>query len=123
MFLHDRSDTQQGWQLDREWELHNKKKKFPSNTNKGVDNGNADEEATLDNIPLSCSICEGPYKRPIVTQCGHYFCEACALQRYRKDPTCRSCGAATMGVFNAASRLERLMRRKREREEETTDRS
>ncbi|KAL2677365.1 hypothetical protein Neosp_011135 [[Neocosmospora] mangrovei] len=43
VFLHDRSDAQQGWQLDREWELHNKKKKFPSNTNKGVDNGNADE--------------------------------------------------------------------------------
>ncbi|EEU44569.1 uncharacterized protein NECHADRAFT_85242 [Fusarium vanettenii 77-13-4] len=122
VFLHDRSDTQQGWQLDREWEVHNKKKKLPSTTNKGEDNGNADDDTTLDSVPLSCPICEGPYKRPIVTQCGHYFCEACALQRYRKDPTCRSCGAATMGVFNAASRLERLMRRKREREEETTDR-
>ncbi|KAI8714898.1 Pre-mRNA-splicing factor CWC24 [Fusarium sp. LHS14.1] len=123
VFVHDRSDTPQGRQLDREWEVYNKKKKLPSNANKGENNGNADDDTTLDNIPLSCPICEGLYKRPIVTQCGHYFCEACALQRYRKDPSCRSCGAATMGVFNAASRLERLMRRKRERGEEATDRS
>ncbi|KAJ4329332.1 RNA-splicing factor [Fusarium piperis] len=128
VFAHYRDDVKQGWQLDREWEIDKKKQKDTGSTvgasaTKDQDNAPEDDETILNNVSSLCIICEGPYKQPVVTQCGHYFCEACALQRYRKDPTCKNCGAATMGVFNAASRLERLVRRKREREEDTPDTS
>lgn len=83
--------------------------------------GNGEKEddevdaAMLENIPFVCIICNGPYKSPIVTRCGHYFCEGCALKRYRKDPGCAACGAGTNGVFNAAKRLQKLLDKKRER--------
>ena len=50
-----------------------------------------------------------------MTRCGHYFCEPCALQRYRRDPSCAACGAGTGGVFNSAKRLKKLLEKKRER--------
>ncbi len=73
------------------------------------------EEAILENIPFACVICKGPYKSPVVTRCGHYFCEGCALKRYRRDPSCAACGLGTNGVFNAAKRLQKLLDKKRER--------
>jgi RING finger protein 113A len=130
-FLHAREDYAHGWQLDREWEKVTKGKKVLGGTvvasaerkaarrdggNKdGEDDDEENEEAMLDNIPFACIICKGPYKSPIVTRCGHYFCEACALKRYRKDPGCAACGAGTNGVFNAAKRLQKLLDKKRER--------
>ncbi|KAJ3457938.1 hypothetical protein MRS44_012047 [Fusarium solani] len=69
----------QGWQLDREWELHGKKK-IPGSANKGEDNGNADDETTLNNLPLSCYICEGPYKRPIELWGRKYGCIQCSFK-------------------------------------------
>lgn len=62
-----------------------------------------------------CIICKQAYREPIVTKCGHYFCEGCALKRYRKDPTCAACGAGTNGVFNSSKRLKQLLEKKRER--------
>ncbi|VTT83821.1 unnamed protein product [Fusarium fujikuroi] len=118
VFAHIREDIKQGWQLDKEWEEVGKSRKKISGDRGKADavEGEADMEM-LSKIPFACIICEKPYKNPVVTRCGHYFCEACALQRYRKDPTCKNCGAATMGVFNTASKLEKLLRRKREHEE------
>ena len=68
----------------------------------------------LEDIPFACIICKQPYKNPIVTKCGHYFCETCALQRYKKSPSCAACGAGTGGVFNGAKILKKLLDRKRE---------
>ena len=120
-FLHDRSDYKQGWQLDREWESVTKGKKLAgtvvasANRNQGLEE-DEDEDAMLENIPFACIICKGDYKYPIITKCGHYFCENCALQRYRKDPSCAACGQGTNGVFNSAKKLKKLLERKRERE-------
>ena len=120
-FLHDRSDYKQGWQLDKEWESVTKGKKLQgtvvasANKNKGEEE-DEDEEALLESIPFACIICKGDYKYPIITKCGHYFCENCALQRYRKDPSCAACGQGTNGVFNNAKKLKKLLERKRERE-------
>jgi RING finger protein 113A len=69
----------------------------------------------LESIPFACIICKTPYKNPIVTKCGHFFCEACALQRYRKNPACAACGAGTGGVFNVAKKLSKLLDKKKER--------
>ena len=128
-FLHAREDYAHGWQLDKEWENVTKGKKVIGGTivasadwrNKGGESGGGDEdadeaeEAMLENIPFVCVICRGPYKSPVVTRCGHYFCESCALKRYRRDPSCAACGAGTNGVFNAAKRLQNLLHKKRER--------
>ncbi|KAL2263838.1 hypothetical protein VTK26DRAFT_4886 [Humicola hyalothermophila] len=138
-FLHAREDYAHGWQLDREWERVTKGKKVLAGTvvasadrrrggnaegqrdedgdGAAAEEGGEEEEeaAMLENIPFACIICRGPYRSPIVTRCGHYFCEACALKRYRKDPSCAACGAGTNGVFNAAKRLQKLLDKKRER--------
>ena len=122
-FLHVREDYKQGWELDRDWEVGTRgKKKIAAKTvasaNRSGRTGekeDEDEEALLESIPFKCIICKEGYKTPIVTKCGHYFCESCALQRYRKNPSCAACGAGTGGVFNVAKKLNRLLEKKRER--------
>ena len=119
-FLHAREDYKQGWQLDRDWEIGKNGKKIGSqNTSRRGDKGNEEdnEETMLEKIPFACIICKQSYKNPTVTKCGHYFCENCAIQRYRKDPTCAACGAGTGGVFNGAKNLRKLLDKKKEREE------
>lgn len=121
-FLHAREDYKQGWELDRDWDILGKGKK---KTNKGglrsgghgevVDEEEAADDALLENIPFACILCKEPYRNPIVTKCGHYFCEKCALNRYRRNPSCAACGAGTGGVFNGAKGLKKVLERKRER--------
>ena len=123
-FLHAREDYKQGWELDRDWEIGTKGKKVGGRTvasaNRGGksrdgDEEDEDEDAVLEGIPFACLLCKRPYANPIVTKCGHYFCEACALQRYRRNPACAACGAGTGGVFNGAKSFRKLLERKRER--------
>ena len=120
-FLHAREDYKQGWELDRDWEIATKGKKLVGKTvasaNRPGPAGEEDEEddALLESIPFACIICKKPYTNPIVTKCGHYFCESCVLKRYRKDPSCAVCGAGTGGVFNVAKKLTRLLDKTRER--------
>lgn len=124
-FLHSRDDVKMGWQMDKEWEDVSKGKAHlagtvvaSANRDKPAAAGNDEEEdAMLEKIPFACIICEQPYREPVVTRCGHYFCEPCALKRYRKDPTCAACGAGTNGVFNSAKKLKKLLEKKKEREE------
>ena len=113
-FLHAREDYKQGWEIDRDWEISGKEKKKTA-AQQQHDSGDDDEETILENIPFACIICKEPYKNPIVTKCGHYFCESCALKRYKKSPTCAACGAGTNGVFNGAKQLKKLLEKKRER--------
>ncbi|KAL8284635.1 hypothetical protein RB600_009178 [Gaeumannomyces tritici] len=83
--------------------------------NKDNDNDDDDDDALLESIPFACIIRREAYKQPVVTRCGHCFCEPCALKRYRKDPTYVACGSGTNGVFNNAKRFQKLLDRKRER--------
>lgn len=121
-FLHAREDYKQGWELDRDWEIGTKGKKVAgktvataNRTGNAEDDEEVGEDELLENIPFACIICKEPYKNPIVTKCGHYFCEKCALTRYRKNPSCAACGADTRGVFNGARKLKELLKKKRER--------
>ncbi|KAL4900196.1 Pre-mRNA-splicing factor cwc24 [Aspergillus multicolor] len=118
-FSHMREDYKQGWELDRDWDVNTKGKKLDGKvvSQRGGKAGDVedDDEEELENIPFACIICKKPYQNPIVTKCGHYFCEACALQRYRKNPSCAACGAGTGGVFNVAKKLNSLLEKKRER--------
>lgn len=120
-YLHAREDYKHGWQLDKEWENVTKGKKVTGGTKiasanrTAEDEDSEDDDALLEGIPFACIICKEKYKDPIVTKCGHYFCESCALKRYRKDPSCAACGAGTGGVFNVAKGLKKLLDRKTER--------
>ncbi|KAF1834876.1 hypothetical protein BDW02DRAFT_497162 [Decorospora gaudefroyi] len=123
-FLHAREDYAAGWKLDREWEMSTKGGKKPGGTivasaARTETDKDADglDVALLEKIPFACLICKRPYKTPVVTKCGHYFCEACALKRYRKDPTCAACNAKTYGVFNGAKNLQKLLDRKQKWED------
>lgn len=116
-FLHAREDYKQGWELDKEWEKVGDKGKRGGKAVKSLAEAedSEEEDAALEGIPFACIICKEPYTNPIITKCGHYFCEACALQRYRKNPSCAACGAGTGGVFNGAKNLRKILDRKRER--------
>ena len=118
-FLHAREDYKQGWELDREWDVLGKEKKKTNDRGAAKSSAEDDEEAAdeamLENIPFACILCKEPYTNPIMTKCGHYFCEKCALNRYRRNPSCAACGAGTGGVFNGAKGLKKLLERKRER--------
>lgn len=120
-YLHAREDYKHGWQLDKEWENVTKGKKVTgtkiasANRTEDDQQDSDDDDAMLEGIPFACIICKDKYKDPIITKCGHYFCESCALKRYRKDPSCAACGSGTGGVFNVAKGLKKLLDRKRER--------
>jgi RING finger protein 113A len=126
-FLHAREDYKQGWQLDKEWEKADKSKptkmasanrQTENSNNAANDDSENDQEAKdLEKIPFACIICKEAYKNPVVTKCGHYFCEICALKRHKSKggKTCANCGADTGGTFNVAKNLRKLLDRKRER--------
>ena len=135
IFLHSREDYKQGWELDRDWEIGTQGKqvngRIMSHRKGGagghVNDNNRDdddeEDELLESIPFACIICKKPYRNPVVTKCGHYFCESCALQRYRKNPSCAACGAGTGGVFNTAKKLNELLDKKRERARKRRERA
>ncbi|KAF2714682.1 hypothetical protein K504DRAFT_456873 [Pleomassaria siparia CBS 279.74] len=121
-FLHAREDYAAGWKLDRDWELSTKGKKQGGTVVASANRDAKDKEdefdiAALEKIPFACIICKQSYRSPIVTKCGHYFCEACAIKRYRKDPTCAACAAKTGGVFNGAKNLQKLLEKKQKYED------
>lgn len=117
-FLHDRGDFKQGWQLDRDWEDIGKGKKDnrPIGGRRGHNIKPDEDEST---IPFACTICKSDYKDPIITKCGHYFCEKCAIQRYKKNPACAQCGVGTSGLFSVAKHLKALLAAKQKRIDES----
>ena len=127
-FAHQREDHKQGWELDKDWEIGTKGKRVQGTKVSGrgeepVGSDDDDDDAKLEGIPFACIICKKPYTNPIITKCGHYFCEPCALQRYRRSPACAACGAGTGGVFNGAKGLKKLLEKKRERAERRRERA
>ncbi|KAJ1836273.1 RNA-splicing factor [Coemansia sp. RSA 2706] len=107
IFLHDRGVYKTGWQLEQEFEesqrgvRHDNPRMWQT---PGSDSEDSKKPDPAD-IPFACLICRKPFSNPVVTKCQHYFCEACALARYRKSPKCHACGAATGGVFKKAKNL------------------
>ena len=100
-FLHDRSDYKFGWQLERE---ENERVREIGEDKVGVDD-NFEVSSEDDGLPFACLICRERFTNPIVTKCKHYFCEACALKRYKKNKRCYVCGVQTNGMFTPAKQL------------------
>ncbi|KAF7724829.1 hypothetical protein EC973_000714 [Apophysomyces ossiformis] len=115
IFLHDRGDYKTGWQLEQEWEEAQKNKKR-------FGQSNPDEYAVSDEeeeeLPFACLLCRKEFDNPVVTKCGHYFCERCAINQFKKSPKCYACGASTGGVFDTAKNLLAKLAEKKARLEE-----
>ncbi|OII76735.1 zinc CCCH type domain-containing protein [Cryptosporidium andersoni] len=118
-FLHDRSDYKSGWQLEKEWEDQQKKKKndiiryFRSvnsykDTFKSSLENNQEIYEDEDDIPFACLICKQKWdedSNPVVTTCSHYYCEKCAFKHYTKTSKCFQCHSPTNGIFNTAEKI------------------
>lgn len=132
-FLHDRGDHKSGWQIDREWEEKQKKEAEDKkrreagifDDEEGREKGGADGKDE-NGLPFACLSCKRPWatggagneqKRdavaadPVVTRCGHHFCEACALKNAAADPKCPVCGKPHGGTFNVAREIVRKLAR------------
>ncbi|CDR36488.1 CYFA0S01e01882g1_1 [Cyberlindnera fabianii] len=96
-FLHARDDFKAGWKLNREWDLDGKEKEKD------------DKEKDIGDVPFKCVLCKEDYKSPVKTRCGHYYCEKCFLERYKKIKTCFICGKDTNGVVVPARGLKALL--------------
>ena len=116
IYLHDRSDTVSGWQLERQWEEEQKLKKekqeqimndFATGVVNDVDeNGNNVMSKSDDGIPYACHICREHFKDPVVTNCLHYFCESCIMNHVRTvSEACPICNKDTGSVFNLPTKL------------------
>ncbi|GAA55763.1 RING finger protein 113A [Clonorchis sinensis] len=103
-FLHDRSDYKHGWQIEQE--LMEGTYGIEGNDDRyEIGHHSSEEEVQDEDIPLQCLICRKDYKDPVVTTCRHYFCEECALKRYKKTARCYACTADTKGFFKFAKDL------------------
>lgn len=95
-FLHIREDYAAGWKLDREWELKQEKKPDIETVETPTDAAYV--------VPSTCPICSQPYKFPVVTSCGHFFCERCFLAEFKKKPVCVVCGAKVASTVKPAQK-------------------
>jgi SUMO ligase MMS21 Smc5/6 complex component len=68
-----------------------------------------EKEEVKEEVPFACHICRKEFSHPVITKCGHFFCEKCAIERYNNgDKTCSICKEKLNGVFkNAKSILEK----------------
>lgn len=131
IYLHVRGDSKTGWQLEQEWE--EKRKREQEEKEREMDQfcqdvggearsskfrkGGEKEEQPMDDdgIPFACFLCRKAFVDPIVTTCGHYFCQSCILQTLKDNQTsstsastssaCPICSKDTMGVFNFPTKL------------------
>ncbi|ETV70841.1 hypothetical protein H257_13622 [Aphanomyces astaci] len=112
-FMHDRGDYKSGWQIDKEWDEKERKKKQALQGREPKDglgeDGDSDDDKYLikseDDEQFACTICRNPFTNAVETICGHFFCEKCALKRYKKSSLCFNCKRQTNGVFNVAKSL------------------
>jgi len=118
IYLHDRGDTLTGWQLEQQWEEQQKQKKAKQEKEMqdfvaahaaeggGKATAGGIVTATDDGLPFACHLCREYFKDPVVTNCGHYFCEKCIMNHVRTvDEACPICGKDTSAVFNQPTKL------------------
>lgn len=94
-FLHSRDDFKAGWKLNQDWK---------------VDELEKNEENVID-IPFKCAICKNDYKTPVRTNCDHYFCRKCFVDRNITEKTCFICGAETGGIAKIVPNLKEESRK------------
>lgn len=115
IYQHDRGDYKAGWELEKDFEEKQRKKQFKAikrleKAARGEAEGSEsddssciedyEDEGNYGEIDEKCQLCGENYTTPVVTRCGHIFCEGCALKNYRSTKKCFKCRKDTNGVFN-----------------------
>ena len=114
-FLHAREDYKAGYQLEKEWEeTQRKKRKEMDDQLKGFAKGGGsveseaehddDKKSSSNGLPFACHICRKPFVDPVETVCGHFFCGRCVLND-RQSQKCAVCKADTFGIFNKTDKV------------------
>lgn len=110
IYLHDRTDYKNGWEMERDYDAAVKAGKDPNAAAADDDKGEfyigSDDEADGGGAGAggasTCGICKQTAEAPVETQCGHRFCAKCVKKRVVKGKLgCATCGAATNGLFNS----------------------
>jgi RING finger protein 113A len=122
-FMHDRGDYKAGWELDREWEEEQKRKREALLKGWDPDKGDLEDEEqeAVDELPIACWTCRKPWeecKDPVVTRCKHYFCEKCALGSMRCGGRCGVCNEPTKGIFNVAHDILKRMKKQEQQQQQ-----
>lgn len=119
IYLHDRGDTMSGWQLEQAWQKKQESKKqqqerqmeaFLNGTSATGDGDSDDGNLAAvgdDGLPFACHLCRGAFDEPIITPCGHYFCQSCLQKQIQNsnDSKCPICQKETHGVMNQPTKL------------------
>lgn len=128
IYLHDRGDTMNGWQLDKAWDdkLKSKKKRMEEELDRLLDNGGVDNKGANeaggealnddDGLPFACFLSRKAFEDPIVTICSHYFSQGSLQEHFQrqsegegggasKDQSCPICNRNTHGVMNQPTKL------------------
>jgi RING finger protein 113A len=110
IYLHDRGDTLAGWQIEQEWEQQQqlKKKRQQEQMEAFMSGGKTKDDDKIvddDGIPFACFLCRDAFTEPVVTTCGHYFCQTCILKQVKESNLCPVCSKDTHGVFNEPTKL------------------
>jgi RING finger protein 113A len=118
-FLHDRGDYKHGWQIDREFALEQEKKAEEAldrfhHLKEGVGGMEEQDIESDSELAFECPICNSEFKAPVVTKCGHHFCEACILKHFQKKSKCFVCGESLGGIFNCALDLAKRIAQRKE---------
>ncbi|KAK1944664.1 RING finger protein 113A [Phytophthora citrophthora] len=108
-FLHDRGDYKSGWQIEKEYAEKEKKRQKRLQEGRDPDEESEEEEEKAkkkkNEEQFACTICRGPFRNAVETTCGHFFCESCALQNFKKTSRCFNCKKQTNAEkFRAAER-------------------
>ncbi|CAK9304927.1 unnamed protein product [Gordionus sp. m RMFG-2023] len=119
-FGHDRTDYKFGWQLEQEWnegrygqeDIESRKYEILAEILTNDNDDDKRETDDNDDLPFKCAICRQSFESPIVTKCRHYFCESCALKRFRTNARCFVCGAQTFGIFAPANDITAKLAKK-----------
>jgi len=102
IYAHDRSEFVRTWYRKAKAKLAEEK----------VEERRAAAEALL--IPPNCPLCEGEYREPVRTGCGHFFCSACIMPRFENGQPggqeCPLCAQKLSGAFAIASDLPDRLR-------------
>eukprot|EP00371_Babesia_bovis_P002232 XP_001610879.1 zinc finger protein [Babesia bovis T2Bo] len=64
------------------------------------------------NVPFACLACRKAWRtsmNPIMTTCGHYFCESCSIRAYSRNMKCAKCGVTQDGILNPAQAIIKLL--------------
>eukprot|EP00543_Licmophora_paradoxa_P010497 CAMPEP_0202462222 /NCGR_PEP_ID=MMETSP1360-20130828/53077_1 /ASSEMBLY_ACC=CAM_ASM_000848 /TAXON_ID=515479 /ORGANISM="Licmophora paradoxa, Strain CCMP2313" /LENGTH=129 /DNA_ID=CAMNT_0049084595 /DNA_START=37 /DNA_END=426 /DNA_ORIENTATION=+ len=109
-----------GWQLEQQWEEQKKKEQQKKELDAFADGSSIKSkeqgdtiQSVEDGLPFACHICRDYFKRPVVTSCGHYFCEQCIMNHVQNEEkaSCPICNKDTHGVFNLPTKLISKKRR------------